>query len=216
MTYPAGRVAPIYGGAPDEKSFKLAKSSRSAYPCVGQNMFCGLGRTPGEMLGGEQPDTSSHISHHHVFRICGSHHIQRPSLSRRLQWGTTMAKRERDDGRATAHQDKRSAMQEPSVGRPITYRGRVLHFGELEEAGLFSWQLRLARSPRLAWAHGLLRRVTDAGHSGDYLVKSLFEPLPEEINEGLKTAFGSVGVLSQQHRAIDEHRAHRLDSPGDG
>jgi len=43
----------------------------------------------------------------------------------------------------------------------------------------------------------------DYGHDGSEILSTLFEPLPQDVNERLKEAFVSVGVMSQVCRAKD-------------
>ena len=115
-------------------------------------------------------------------------------LMHHLHMVASTAKRQRvDEGDDGIDEPRRT------VPRPIKFRGRVLEALDFCErrAGPEPWEVRLAQSSRLAWAHGFLSRLASFGYNNNILLPTIFEPLPEEIHHGLRTIFTSVGVLSQ-------------------
>ena len=115
-------------------------------------------------------------------------------LMHHLHMVASTAKRQRvDEGDDGIDEPRRT------VPRPIKFRGRVLEALDFCErrAGPEPWEVRLAQSSRLAWAHGFLSRLASFGYNINILLPTIFEPLPEEIHHGLRTIFTSVGVLSQ-------------------
>jgi len=84
--------------------------------------------------------------------------------------------------------------------QPVAARTCAIRFPEYAactHAGLSApWRQRVRASPKCAWALPAMCRLVDYGFSGEYLLDSVFLPLPVDVNEGLKTAFLAVGVAS--------------------
>jgi hypothetical protein len=51
------------------------------------------------------------------------------------------------------------------------------------------------------------------GFPGDYYLDNFFTPLPADVNEGLKTAFLSVGIMALVHRRGHSGRNLRKQFP---
>ena len=104
--------------------------------------------------------------------------------------------------------------------RPVSYRGRCVVFpppDRCDKTGPAApWRKRVLSDPKSAWAIGVISRMVGYGYPGNYYLDNFFTPLPADVNEGLKTAFLSVGIMALVHsRGIDTVR-RQAQLPGGG